>query len=101
MYLVQLLLPLYDNEGRPFGEDLYGRVRGELTERFGGLTAYSRAPAHGVWKDEGKTHRDDIVVFEVMAPHLDALWWGNYRVDLEKRFRQDSIVIRAQAILIL
>lgn len=101
MYLIQVLLPLYDNEGRSFGEDLYGGVRSELTERFGGLTAYSRAPAQGLWKDEGKTHRDDIVVFEVMAAGLDSGWWTNYRADLERRFRQDTIVIRAQPIQVL
>jgi len=48
-------------------------VRKELTERFGGLTVYRRAPAEGVWKlTENHTSRDDIVIFEVMANELDA-----------------------------
>ena len=96
MYIVQLLLPIYDNAGAPLPKELYGQVRRELTEAFGGLTAFSRAPAEGLWKDEGETKRDDIVVFEVMAEHLNEAWWGAYRGDLERRFRQDVVVIRAQ-----
>src|SRR5919205_3355873 len=101
MQLIQILLPLYDNAGEPLPSDLFNEVRHELADRFGGLTAYSRAPAHGVWKDEGETQHDDIVVFEVMAERLDSAWWRDYRRSLEARFRQREIVIRAQDIVIL
>jgi hypothetical protein len=101
MHLIQILLPLYDNAGTAFSEELFGTVRGELTERFGGLTAFTRAPAQGLWKDAGRTKRDDIVVFEVMARELDADWWRGYRQHLEMAFRQDAIVIRAQAVELL
>ncbi len=96
-HLITLLLPLYDNAGEPFAPELFARVRSELTERFGGLTAFSRAPAEGVWKDEGRTTRDEVVVLEVMADELDRDWWGRYRRELEARFQQDAIVARAQA----
>jgi hypothetical protein len=101
MHLIQILLPLYDNAGTPFPPDLYSDVRHELTERFGGLTAFTRAPAQGLWKNEGKTTRDDIVVFEVMAAQIDAGWWAAYRKKLEAIFRQDTIIIRAQPVTIL
>jgi hypothetical protein len=101
MHLVQILLPLYDNAGEAFGEDLYTQVRSELAERFGGLTAFTRAPAQGLWRSEGKTTHDEIVVFEVMAPTIDKKWWGDYRNALERAFRQDTIVIRAQPVTIL
>jgi hypothetical protein len=101
MHLVQILLPLYDNAGKHFGEQLYSKVRSELTERFGGLTAFTRAPAHGLWKSEGKTTHDEIVVFEVMTTDIDAEWWQRYREALERAFRQDTIVIRAQSVTIL
>jgi hypothetical protein len=96
-HLVTLLLPLYDNAGAPFPPELFAQVRTELTERFGGLTAFSRAPAEGVWKDEGRTTRDEVIVLEVMAETLDRDWWGGYRAELERRFQQDAIVMRAQA----
>jgi hypothetical protein len=102
MHLVQLLLPLYDNDGQRQPDELFGRVRDELTERFGGLTSYSRAPARGLWQDEtGNTSRDEIVVYEVMAGELDAAWWRGYREQLERSFRQDKLIVRSQVITVL
>ena len=95
MHLVQILLPLADNAGRRFDGAAYGRVRSELAATFGGITSFTRAPAEGVWREGGHTSRDDIVVFEVMARDLDRPWWERYRADLEQRFQQEAIVIRA------
>ena len=97
MDLVQILLPLRDNEGEPFPGADFTRVRAELVERFGGVTAHLQAPAQGVWKDEqeGKVERDEIVVIEVMADALDRAWWKGYCEELRRRFRQDSLVVRA------
>jgi hypothetical protein len=99
MHLVQVLLPLFDPDGARFGREALDRVGHELTERFGGLTAYTRAPAAGLWKEGGQTQRDDIVVVEVMVEELDPAWWGAYRSELETRFRQEEIVVRAQEIV--
>ena len=77
MHLIQILLPLYDNEGHEFPQVEFRRVSSELAHRFGGLTAFTRAPAEGVWRESMKpnpTH-DDIVVFEVMVDDLDRAWW--------------------------
>lgn len=98
MHLVHILLPVYDNEGRAFGHDAFARVREELTERFGGVTAHLRSPAEGAWRDpEGGVDRDDVVILEVMADELDRGWWAQYRAELEERFRQDEVVVRATA----
>lgn len=98
MHLVQLFLPLYDNEHRKLPRALYQEVRRELTERFGGLTTFNRAPVSGLWEDEGETVQDDLVIFEVMVEELDPGWWAEYRKELERRFRQEELVIRAQEI---
>lgn len=95
MYLIQILLPLADQKGRRFDGADYGRVRSELSGRFGGITSFTRAPAEGVWKEGGRTTHDDIVVFEVMVRELDQPWWEKYRAELERRFQQETIVIRA------
>jgi hypothetical protein len=96
MYLVQILLPLYDNHGHAFDAAEYVHLRAELADRFGGVTAYTRAPARGVWKGEtGETTRDDIVIFEVMTKDLDREWWTNFRKELETHFRQESLIVRA------
>ncbi len=97
MHLVQILLPLYDNEQNPQPGDVFRRVRSELTERFGGLTVYTRAPAEGMWKlNDNHTSRDDIVIFEVMADALEREWWSDYRRVLERRFAQEVIMIRSR-----
>ena len=96
MHVIEILLPLRDNEGKPFPRADLDRVRHELTDRFGGVTAHLRAPAAGAWKDdEGDVERDDVVIVEVMADALDRGWWADYRRELERRFRQEEIVIRA------
>lgn len=98
MFLVQVLLPVADNEGRAFSRSDFDRVRYELTDRHGGVTAYLRAPAVGLWKDEGQVSRDDVVIYEVMTDALDRAWWAEYRRDLQRRFRQEEVVVRASAI---
>lgn len=98
-WLVQLLLPVSRENGAPFPAESYRRVSTELTERFGGLTAYARAPAAGLWEESpGRTTRDDIVVYEVMVDELDPDWWAAYRRELERRFEQDELVVRALGI---
>jgi hypothetical protein len=98
-YLVQILLPVYDTAGAAAAPELFAQTREELTEQCGGLTAYMRAPARGLWKtDEGEIARDDIVIFEVMVDELDRDWWSAYRQRLEARFKQEALVIRSTKI---
>lgn len=99
MYLVQILLPTHDNDGRRFERALFDTVRAELTERFGGVTAFVQSPALGLWRDEerGTTTRDQMVLVEVMTARLSRTWWRRYRRELQARFRQDAIVARALA----
>jgi hypothetical protein len=94
MKLIEIFLPLTDNSGRKLPNKAFAETRRELIERFGGLTAYSRAPARGFWKEKGRTTRDEIVVFEVMAKSAQKTFWRGYKQQLEKRFRQEEIVIR-------
>jgi hypothetical protein len=78
---------------------MFDRVRDELTERFGGVTAYRRSPAEGLWKENGgDIIRDDVVIYEVMTTDLDRDWWKEYGDDLARRFRQDQMIIRAMAV---
>ena len=96
MHLIQLLLPVRDNAGVPFPRADFERVRVELTERYGGVTAYRRSPASGVWRDEGgEEARDEVVMVEVMVGKLQRQSWAEYRRVLERRFRQAELVVRA------
>lgn len=95
MYLIEFLLPTFGNDGRRFPKSEFDRVRGELTDRFGGVTAYMRSPAVGLWSDDtGHIHRDELAQFEVMTDSFDRDWWRQYRQELEQRFHQDEVVVR-------
>lgn len=96
MYLIQLLLPLYGSHHQAFPGHLFREVGDTLVARFGGLTAFTRAPATGLWQEDGvHTERDEVVVYEVMVETLDRTWWAGYRRTLETRFEQDELVVRA------
>lgn len=99
MFLIQLLLPVRDETGRPFPREHYDALAHGLTERFGGVTAFTRAPAAGLWEEpSGEKVRDDVVVYEVMAETLDERWWAQTRQRLEAQFQQQELVIRAHEI---
>jgi hypothetical protein len=101
MHLIQILLPLADNDGMPFPEALLRGIQAELAQRFGGVTAFSRAPAKGIWQQGGARQQDDIVIVEVMTEELDAGWWRQFRARLEKDLRQEAVIVRQQTIQLL
>lgn len=89
------MLPLYDNEGEAFSQKVYDCVRDELMKKFGGVTAFRSSPAEGIWKEGGRVSRDAIIIFEVMTGELEREWWTTYRAELEGRFRQEKMIVRA------
>jgi hypothetical protein len=101
MRLVEIFLPLADNDGHRFGQTMFDDVKRELSECFGGVTVYPRAPASGVWKEEAEKTEDDLVVFEVMTPNVDNEWWQSYGERLEKIFHQEKVIVRAYDIELL
>ena len=101
MHLIQILLPVRDNEGKPFGPHPFEEVAWSLSKKFGGITAYTRAPAEGRWETSGKTQHDDVLVVEVMVETLDKPWWRDFRRQLEATFRQSQVIVRAQTIEVL
>lgn len=98
MHLVQIILPRFANGGEPLGAHLFREVRQVLLDRFGGVTAYTRAPGEGLWQDGSRVERDDVVLYEVMVDELDRDWWAHYRKELEGKFEQQELVIRAHLI---
>lgn len=97
MHLIEIFLPVADNQGQSFGHDVYERVKNELSGAFGGITAFTR-PGHGETREGGHVVRDDIIVFEIMSERLDKKWWAAYRKKLETIFKQDEILIRSSEI---
>jgi hypothetical protein len=102
VHLVQVLLPTVAPPGTRLDEGRFAQVLRELTERFGGVTAYMRAPALGLWKRDDETvERDDVVMVEVVVDALDRGWWTHYRQLLAARFGQEVVHVRAMTIDLL
>lgn len=98
-HLVQVLLPLRMRDGTDVPAEMFAAVRVELTQRFGGVTAYSRSPATGLWKrSEADVQRDQVIMIEVVVEAFDRDWWAQYRETLEQRFGQEEIHARALVI---
>jgi hypothetical protein len=95
MHLIQIILPLYADGGEKLDRKLFDEVKAELLRQFGGVTAFTRAPAEGLWDAQDAVHRDDVLLYEVLAESLDRDWWAVYRMRLEARFRQQEILMRA------
>ena len=95
MKLVQLLLPARDSEGKLLPSTVSTDTRAELIAKFGGLTAYLRTPASGVWADEeGRVERDEVVMVEVVVGTFDRAWWNAYARRIADRFDQKQMHIR-------
>ena len=95
MNLVQILLPVYGNDGRPLLQDTYGAIRDELVARFGGLTAFTQSPAEGFWNPgDRELQRDEIIMIEVMVPTIEHAWWALFRNRVQDLLAQESIVVR-------
>jgi hypothetical protein len=94
--LVQLVLPVRDNAGKEFPGKVWEELKTRLAGKFGGVTAFRRAPAEGVWApaDERRT-AEDVFIVEVMTPALDKAWWAALQIELERTLRQDHVIIRA------
>jgi hypothetical protein len=98
-HLIQILLPTHTRDGALVAPEQFARVRVELTERFGGVTAYSRSPATGLWKNEDEAiERDQVIMVEVVVDVFDRDWWIAYREQLEARFDQEEVHARALAL---
>ena len=52
VHLFQILLPVKDNAGQPFGQKDFDSVKNELATEHGGVTAYLQSPAEGLWLDD-------------------------------------------------
>ena len=95
-HLIQILLPLRTSAGAAVAPEQFARVRVELTEQFGGVTAYTRSPGTGLWKreEDNEIERDQVIMVEVVVDAVDRKWWIAYREQLEQRFGQEEIHAR-------
>lgn len=98
-YLLQLVLPVHDNGGKAFPDAVWEELKTRLADKFGGVTAFRRTPAEGVWAPSpDKRAAEDVFIVEVMARDLDRAWWASLQAELEQMLGQEHIIIRAIAV---
>src|SRR5262249_36247698 len=62
-----LYLPLTDNDGRPFADELFRDVQRRLLARFRGLTALQRDfPLQGIWQGDTRLYLDQVIVITML-----------------------------------
>lgn len=102
MFVVELFLPLQTSDGEPVPATTFDRIKSELTDRFGGVTAFLRSPADGAWKpSKGSVVHDQVAIFEVMVNDVDTAWWHDYRRSLEVELQQERILARLYQVTVL
>ena len=102
MVLIQLLLPITAAHPQSGDANALTKTAQELVDAFGGLTAYTRSPAKGVWSSAaGAQDEDDVVMIEVVTERFDRVWWKAYAASLAARFAQDTIHVRSMPVELL
>lgn len=97
---IDILLPLYYNDGRKLEEEKFYQTNLELSKRFGGCTALM--PTKGTWIDpENKQVYNDINSgFFTIAPKTDETigFLKSYKEILKERFQQTDVMMTVQDI---
>jgi hypothetical protein len=96
-----IYLPLADNVGRPFADELFDGVERRLAARFSGLTTQQRDfPLRGIWQGHGRTYLDQVIILTA----LDFRRQGSTRFiaqlkqTLVREFEQLEILITEQSL---
>lgn len=100
-YRFELLIPLADNQGRPFSWPKIGRVGNTLLRRFGGCRCQPLAPHLGLWAAQGIVYREGLLMFTVDAPRSDESldWMLAYKQRLGRQFGQLEIYLAVTELL--
>jgi hypothetical protein len=94
-----LYLPLTDNDGRPFADELFRDVQRRLLARFRGLTALQRNfPLQGIWQGETRLYLDLVIIMTVLdfRRQGSTRFFAQLKQALLREFEQLEILITEQ-----
>lgn len=101
MRLIQLLVPLNDNDNNRFPKEVFIGIKEQLLDKFKGVTAFSQSPAEGLWNDGTDVQKDQIILYEIMTEDINKEWWESFVRDLEHNLKQEKILLRWSEIFTL
>jgi hypothetical protein len=92
-------LPLADNNGQPFGDELFRAVQRRLLDRFGGLTSQQRNfPFEGMWQNGARLYLDQVIVMTALdfRRQGSSRFIAQLKQNLLREFEQLAILITEQ-----
>jgi hypothetical protein len=100
-YRFEVLVPLADNDGRPFRWEKIERVGAALLDRFEGCRSQPLAPHSGQWRHRGAVYTEPLLLFTADAPRDDDSleWMASYKQRLKRQFRQIDIYVAVTEVL--
>ena len=103
-YQVEILLPVFYNDGREIEFEKFAATATELFAKFGGLRetpAENPPPFAGLWQDSGQVYSDRLrtLLIETTCDRRLFRWLYGYKRKLEGRFEQVEIYITVTEIL--
>jgi len=95
MFEVQVLIPIVDNDGRPFTGEDHAAFEAALVDRFGGFTLFP-STAVGGWKDaDGVLYNDRTRVYGIAVRSIvDGAGIGEVVTFAKAHYRQLAIFVR-------
>jgi hypothetical protein len=88
-----IYVPIYDNQGKKYPEDLLESFKKRLIDKFGGLTD-TRFRNEGTWKTGRVIQHDEIVIWKALSQGSDE---KDYMIAIKNEMRQalaqDEILI--------
>ena len=97
-------MPLRYNDGREIEAEKIKRIKEELVNAFGGITASPPESAYqGIWKYAGVEYIDEIIKIEVVTPgdKVTKKFLKDFKDRLKEDLQQVDILITTHGIQIL
>jgi hypothetical protein len=96
----EIYLPMTYNDGSQVDPEIIQRIKDTLAAQFGGYT-YLRQRNEGVWKIGGVTFRDEITLLRVLDNGGTAFDMADFKRQIERLLRQNTVLIVARPISIV
>lgn len=94
MFEIQILIPSFDNGGKPFPESAYERWEKHLIGVFGGYSRYPGQVAGG-WMENGTIYHDKSFVYGVaVAGMVDGQKVIDAAKFAQRLFKQEAMFLR-------
>ena len=94
----QVIVPLHDNDGRPFEKSTVDSILSDISLNYPGLTVVN---CTGYWRAEGRLHIDDNLQLLIDAvpssAEESARFFAQLKERLQTRLRQEKIYITKQS----